>query len=297
MMKLNGAATTTFLSGCLLLAGGHFASSDAFVSPLSAKSTRDESVAFRQWTTKRYNFFKNMLEQAFENDGNLSKDISKGQYDAPGEEYKDIRAASQLTETQKRWREKQNTNDVTPAMIESKAWKVDLYLSGVPERDPSNDLYASKVNISSRDKATGLSIPEEPSTSTTIEFLENGVCRAVASDFTSGNKDGAWKLSDDGKMLRFSFDATGFTRNVQTKGSIQKIYWSKDEQVTRQTTSTYSIPPGWVYGDIAVRPGRQPGTLDISEDGVLRIEQRQGLMGASSKMVPCGKFRARTSLD
>lgn len=235
-----------------------------------------------------------MLGEAFSNDGGLSQDKSKGQYDAPGEEFEGNSARNAgLTETQKKWRQTQIVNDVMPQMIEKTSWKVDVFLSGVPEKDPSNDLYASKVNISSRDKATGLALPNEASASLSIQFLENGICRASESDFTSGKKDGEWKLSEDGKVLRFSLDAIGYTRTVQTKGSIQKVYWSGEDEVTSQTSSTYSIPPGWVYADIRVVTGRQTGTFDFDADGVLRIEKSMGLLGAASKLVPCGKFAAR----
>jgi hypothetical protein len=245
-------------------------------------------------TTRRFNFLKDMLGEAFANDGGLSQDKSKGQYDAPGEEFEDNSARNVvLTETQKKWRQTQIVNDVVPQMIEKSSWKLDLYLSGVPERDPSSDLYASKVNISSRDKATGLALPNEASASVSIQFLENGICRASESDFTSGEKDGEWKLSEDGKVLRFSLDAIGYTRTVQTKGSIQKVYWSGQDEVTSQTSSTYSIPSGWVYADVQVVAGRQPGTFDFDGDGVLRIEKSMGLLGAASKLVPCGKFAAR----
>lgn len=287
-MKFSFAAplTLSLLVGIqLLVPDGH-----AF-APLSQNYFLAER---RTSTTRRYNFFKDMLGDAFANDGGLSQDKSKGQYDAPGEEFEDSSDRNAgLTETQKKWRQTQIVNDVTPQMIEKTSWKVDVYLSGVPERDPSNDLYASKVNISSRDKATGLALPSEASASLSIQFLENGICRASESDFSSGEKDGEWKLSEDGKVLRFSLDAIGYTRTVQTKGSIQKVYWSGEDEVKSQTSSTYSIPPGWVYADVRVVAGRQTGTFEFDADGVLRIEKTMGLLGAASKLVPCGKFAGR----
>jgi hypothetical protein len=292
-MKFSTAAPFT-----LSLLVGELPDSHAF-APLSQNHPIVHVQHFlagrRTSTTRRYNFFKDMLGEAFSNDGGLSLDKSKGQYDAPGEEFEDNSDRNAgLTETQKKWRQTQTVNnDVMPQMIEKTTWKVDVFLSGVPERDPSNDLYASKVNISSRDKATGLALPNEASASLSIQFLENGICRASESDFTSGEKDGEWKLSEDGKVLRFSLDAIGYTRTVQTKGSIQKVYWSGEDEVTSQTSSTYSIPPGWVYADVRVVAGRQTGTFDFDADGVLRIEKSMGLLGAASKLVPCGKFAAR----
>ena len=243
----------------------------------------------RPRTTARYNFFKDMIDQAFDNDPNLSADKRKGQYDAPGEEYDDNRRANVgLTETQKRWRQTQMSNDVTLQQVENTSWKASMFLAGVPERDPSNDLYASKINISSRDKSTGLALPSEPSVIVTVEFLENEVCRVSPSEFTSGEIDGKWKLSEDGKILRFSLDAKGYYRTVQTKGSIQKIYWSNEEQRSRLTSATYSIPPGWVYVDVPIMASKKAGTFEFG-DGVLRIEKQTGMLGIASKMVPCGK--------
>jgi hypothetical protein len=244
-------------------------------------------------STRRYNFFKEILGKAFENDGNLSPDKGKGQYDAPGEEFIESGPAEQLTETQKKWRRKQLGNDVVPMMLSGSRCSVDLFLAGVPERDPSNDLYGSKVNISSRDRGTGLSLPSTPSISISVEFLENGVCKASPSEFTGGERDGEWKLSDDGKVLRFSMDTFGYTRTVETTGSIQNVYWTDEEEKTLRTRTSYSIPAGFVYGDIDVTAGRVPGSFDFGSSGILRVEQSAGLFGVTSKLVPCGKFVIR----
>lgn len=245
-------------------------------------------------TTRRHNFFKDLVDAAFENDRSLAGDKSKGQYDEPGDEFEDRNSQyAALTETQQKWRQTQIKNDVTPEMVAGTSWTLDLYLSGVPERDPSNDLYGSRVNISSRDRQTGLSLPSTPSTSIVVDFMESGVCRSTESGFTSGEKDGEWKLSEDGTTLRFSLDSLGYIRTVQTKGSIQKVYWTDEEEKSIQTSSTYSIPPGWVFGDVQLLAGRQPGSFELGDDGVLRIEQAAGLFGISSTMSSCGKFESR----
>ncbi|KAL3930833.1 MAG: hypothetical protein SGBAC_011592 [Bacillariaceae sp.] len=244
--------------------------------------------------TCRYNFFKDMVSAAFENDRSLSGDKTKGQYDAPGEEFEDRNEQlTELTTTQLKWRETQLKNDVTPEMVTGTSWTLDLFLSGVPERDPSNDLYGSRVNISSRDRQTGLNLPGAPSTSVTLTFLKDGVCRVSESGFTSGDVDGQWKLSEDGNILRFSMDSLGYTRMVQTKGSIQNVYWTDEEEKSIQTSSSYSIPPGLVYGDVELTASRNPGTFEMDSDGVLRIEKESGLFGISSQMKTCGKFEAR----
>jgi hypothetical protein len=266
--------------------------------------------------TRRYNFFQDAFNKAFENDRNLAADKRKGQYDAPGEEFDDPSAnVGTLTETQIAFRQKMRMGEgstvgsapsssssgkggnVISQMLTGTVWTLDLFLSGVPERDPSNDLYGSKVNISSRDKETGLALPSAPSTTLRIELQDGGVCRASSSSFTSGTTDGEWKLSDDGKVLRFSIDTIGYTRRVDTKGSIQKIYWTDEAEKSVQTSTTYSIPPGFVYGDIPVIAGRRVGTLNVGDSGVLRLEKSSGLFGIASKMVACGKFVATRNLN
>jgi hypothetical protein len=271
---------------------------DAFTSlTRTAASPRFENSMRKRVQTRRYNMFKDMIDKAFQNDGNLSPDKRQGQYDGPGEEFIESGPASELTETQKKWRETQLGNDVTPTLLSGKKVSVDFFLAGVPERDPSNDLYGSKVNISARDRETGLSLPSAPSTTITIEFLENGICRASESEFTSGENDGEWKLSDEGKMLRFSIDTLGYTRTVETQGSIQNVYWSKEDEKSIRTQTSYSIPAGYVYGDIEVVPGRKPGTFDFGGSGVLRLEKSAGLFGVSSQLVACGRFEMRLDLS
>jgi hypothetical protein len=258
----------------------------AFTAPVATVSFSRRALS----TTRRYNFLKEIIGKAFENDGNLSPDKGKGQYDAPGEEFIESGPVEELTETQKKWRRTQLGNDVTPMMIAGSRCSVDLFLAGVPERDPSNDLYGSKVNISSRDRETGLALPSSPSISIILEFLENGVCKASPSEFTAGKQDGEWKLSDDGKILRFSIDTLGYIRTVETKGSIQNVYWTDEKEKSVRTRTSYSIPAGFVYGDIEIAVGRTPGSFDFGGNGVLRVEQSAGLFGVSSRLVSCGKF-------
>jgi len=248
--------------------------------------------------TRCYSFLKDAFENAFSNDRNLSTDKRKGQYDDiyTGEEYieNDPNADDGLTEIQRKWRQSQqpeySVRTVSYDTIVGKSLTMDLYLAGVPERDPSNDLYGSRVNISSRDKGTGLSLPSAPSVNVKLDFLEDGVCRVSESGFTSGEMNGEWKVSDDGKNLRFSIDSIGYTRTVQTKGSIQNVYWTDEEEKSIKTSTTYSIPPGMVYGDVRVTPGRTPGTFEVEKEGALRIEKSTGLFGVASQMVACGKF-------
>jgi hypothetical protein len=240
-------------------------------------------------------FLKDMFSSAFENDPNLSGDKSKGQLEDPNDDDEPSSFGYAPTKVQRQWREKSLRNAGAPLnarLLENSRWTLDLFLAGVPAKDPSNDLYGSKVNISSRDRAVGLNLPDQPNASVEVEFLPDGVCRALASPFASGQVDGEWKLSDDGAMLRFSMDVVGYSRTVQTKGSITNVYWKSDEEEkTIQTSSSYSIPPGFVFADFSIGYGSQPGTLTM-KDGILRVEKKLGLLRAASKMVPCGAAKA-----
>ena len=123
--------------------------------------------------------------------------------------------------------------------------------------------------------------------------------------------DGQWKLSADGKTLRIGIPIRGYRRTITTTGTIQKVFWSGEGPSTTRTSSTYSIPEGFVYGDIGVGYGSVPGTLEMADErgggsgsttaggagttpgGLLRVEKRIGVLGASSKLLPCGKFSGR----
>ena len=235
-------------------------------------------------------FFKEIFSSAFENDPTLSKDKSKGQLEGPGDEDSSYTAP---TSVQQRWRESTTSSrNVNAQLLENTTWTLELYLAGVATKDPSNDLYGSKVNISSRDRKVGLNLPDKPSVSVEVEFLPDGVCKAMESPFTTGQIDGQWKLSDDGTMIRFSMDVVGYSRTVQTKGSITNVFWSKEVEKMTETSSTYSIPPGIIYADAELTSGSKPGVLTM-KDGILRVEQTTGLLGAVSKMVNCGGFTAK----
>jgi len=204
------------------------------------------------------NFFKDVIGKAFDNDASLDKnDITKGQYDGPGEEFDDDDSFTsvgrlvnkpQLTETQQKWRNAQQTGGgaKTPQLLLSNTkWSVDLFLTGIPERDPSNDLFASKVNISLRDRKVGLLVPEEPTVpGITMTLLEDGVIQFDSDSEFLDNQQGQWKVSDDGLNVRICMNVLGYQRTVKTKGSIEKIYWSSEEEKSVQTSATYSIPAG-----------------------------------------------------
>ena len=92
-------------------------------------------------------------------------------------------------------------------------------------------------------------------------------------------------------------DTLGYVRTVQTKGSIQKVFWTDEEEKNIQTSTTYSIPAGMVYGDIRVNLGRKPGTFDVEKEGALRVETSTGVFGIGTQLVACGKFVTALKYD
>jgi hypothetical protein len=237
------------------------------------------------------NFFKDMLGKAFDNDGNLSQaDKLSGMIDGAESEPTPIESSRTLTATQQKWRQKMldgpslQATDLTDTTI-----SLDLFLTGVPNKDPSNDLFGSKVNISSRDRQIGLMVPKKATLSNLeIIFLTDGKCQCIDKE-DSGfvlAEPGDWVLSEDGKQVRFRFAVAGYTRRVETKGTIQKVKIS-------EASTIYNIPEGWLYGeaDLSGSSNKQKMQWD---NCILKVEKSLGLLGATSKMVPCGKFIART---
>ena len=282
----------------------------AFTSTINSRASRLQPNVRTYRTVQYNNFWKGLLDSAFENDRSLSTvDQRKGMLEGPNNndnaDNDDSKNRSiPLTDVQRAWRERQQpsspTNvDLLSSLLQDSIVTLDLYLVGIPSKDPSSDLYGSRVNISNRNKELGLDVPAEPNGgSVDITLLPDGVCRCSPSPFTEGSELGQWKLSDDGTQLRFSIYALGYSRTIQTKGSIERVFWSDQPEATRQTSSQYSIPPGWVYGDIQVRTSR-PGVLDLKTggSGVLRVEQAVGLLGVATKLVACGTFDAKVKYD
>jgi hypothetical protein len=247
----------------------------------------------------RYSFFKDMLDKAFDNDSQLSKkDKLKGMLEDPNDT-EDLTVSRNLspslTATQEKWRRSQAPTTTTVSLQGTVA-EMDLYLTGVPNKDPSSDLFGGKENISSRDRKVGLQVPEEPTVNAVcIEFLPDNKCRcATSTSFTTADAEGDWRLSEDGsQQVRFRIPVSGYSRTVQTKGSIQKIYWSEADETSTQTSTSYTINAGWMYGE-AVLTTNARGDVQWN-DGILKVELSMGLLGAASRMVPCGKFVAKTS--
>lgn len=277
---------------CSLLVGSSLDNCRAFLSH------RNVGLTHGSLTTNKYGFFQDLLKDAFENDGNLSSDKAESQIEGPNDVPTDN--GPTLTATQQRWRDANNPKKGAPinaSLLEHSKWELDLYLAGVPARDPSSDLYGSKTNISRRNRQVGVDVPEKPSVTVEIELLPGGVCKAAESEFTDGGIEGQWLLSAEAKTVRISIDVIGYSRTVQTKGSIQQVFWSDGDEVTTKTTSTYSIPPGFIYGDISIGYGVRPGTIQMENNGIIRVEKSSGLLGAASKMVPCGTFSGRQKLE
>jgi len=242
--------------------------------------------------TTALSLFDKLFGEAFENDASLSQsDRLAGQIDGAEEidvadRYSPPRT---MTETQRKWQDL-NRLDLTGMKLQ-----VDLFLTGVPNKDPSNDLYGSQSSISTRDRQVGLNLPEKPSVGNVqFQFLEDGKVSCVEpedSGFISNKAQGDWLLSDDETQVRFRFQVTGYTRRVETKGTIQSVFWSNEDDQTTQTSTVYSIPEGWLYAEARLVNGQAGVQFG---DCVLKVEQSMGLLGVSSKMTPCGKFAAKT---
>jgi len=309
------------------------------------------SIRSRPMTTSiSMGFFDDLIKDAFSNDESLGDGV-KGSIEGPGDELNENFGLNiqnqqpQQTEVQKRWLEAQKIQKsqqqqqkqqeqrplvkfakgapLTTEVLLNTNWDLSLYLTGVPDRDPNNDLYGSKTNVSVRDRQLGLgvSLPQDPTARAIIELLEGGVITIRgsyagtddddssddASQVCSTDIPGQWKLSDDGKTIRIGIPIRGYRRTVTTMGTIQKVFWSEGEPTTSRTSSTYSIPEGFVYGDIGVGYGDRPGTLEMMDEkatgmevvpgGLLKVEKKMGMLGASSKLLPCGKFSGRMLLD
>jgi hypothetical protein len=255
-------------------------------------------------TVARFSFFKDLMDRAFENDPSISQtDRRKGQLEAPGEAGDDDAPARArgLTETQQKWRQlvnQQVPSNVGPSSIAGTVVTMDFYLAGVPNKDPSNDLYGSRVNISSRDRRVNQALPSEPTVpSIRIAFRNDQTCQCLSeTPFTSAgaNSVGGWKLSERaavgsiGRDVRFRIPVLGYTRTVETRGTIQKVYWSDGSDAVRETSTTYTIEPGWLYGEATVSSDRR-GQLQW-DSGVLKVEKTGGLLGAATTLVPCGTF-------
>jgi hypothetical protein len=256
-------------------------------------------LVLRSTRLRRYNFFKDMFGKAFENDSKLSQDDKlKGMIiEGPGDDDDDLSISRNwsptLTATQEKWRRVQERP--TTASLQGKVAEMDFYLTGVPDKDPSSDLYGAKENISSRDRKLGLTAPQEPTVNAiSVEFLPENKCRcATSTSFTAADSEGEWRVSEDGNQVRFRIQVSGYSRTVQTKGSIQKIYWSDEEEQSTQTSTTYTIPAGWLYGEATLTTNAR-GDMQWN-DGILKVEQSIGLLGVASRMIPCGKFVTKTS--
>ena len=297
-------------------------------SPASP-TRRPQTPAAHRNPTHLYGIF-DALKDAFSNDEALSPDKGEGQLEGPGIG-SDFRSDADLTDVQKKWLASQQAapkGGADPSALAADAaggnvkgaplttekligtkWTLSLYLSGIPQRDPSSNLYGANTNISTRNKDArnaglplGATLPEEPSTTVQVELLEDGTAKVEETEFTTG-ANGQWLLSPNGRSVRISLDCTGFTRTIKTKGTIQKVYWSDGEnEVTTKTSSEYSIAPGLIYAEIGVGYGRPGQLLMVGSDGstdlgILTVERTMGLLGASSRMEICGKLSGKMLLE
>ena len=341
-MRTPTAGPAALASALILLVRPHTASSFA-VRPFAvapscstsvcnsspSASTRRAPAAAQRNPTHLYGIF-DALKDAFSNDEALSPDKGEGQLEGPGIG-SDFRSDADLTDVQKKWLASQQAapkGGADPSALAADAaggnvkgaplttekligtkWTLSLFLSGIPQRDPSSNLYGANTNISTRNKDArnaglplGATLPEEPSVMVQVELLEDGTAKVEETEFTTG-ASGQWLLSPNGRSVRISLDCTGYSRTIKTKGTIQKVYWSDGEnEVTTKTSSEYSIPPGLVYAEVGVGYGRPGELLMVGSDGstdlgILTVERTMGLLGASSRMEICGKLSGKMMLE
>mmetsp|Transcript_13667 Transcript_13667/g.27258 ORF Transcript_13667/g.27258 Transcript_13667/m.27258 type:complete len:317 (-) Transcript_13667:65-1015(-) len=286
----------------------------AAATSLSQAFTNPPSVSRRPLTgpagVALYGFFddiRDVVSEAFSNDSNLSTDDKvTGSVDAAadGDEYWGAPRAAQQRRRQK-FTAPAASAPVSADNLEGTEWTIDLFLTGMPARDPSSDLYGSKTNISTRDKVLGMDVPEDATCRFGVTLLGGGVCTVTAGEFTTG-ADGSWQTS--GRYLRLCVDTAGYVRTVATRGTIADATGGMAPRGSLgaaggKTSSTYALPAGEIVldcttgygapGEILV-PAPDTGKGGLKDKGcVVSTEVRIGLLGASSKMVPVGRFAAQ----
>ncbi len=130
-------------------------------------------------------------------------------------------------------------------------WELSMYLTGVQDGDPSNDLYGSKTNVSARDQrlGPGMPLPREPTAMVGVRFLAGGMASVIGLRRSAGAEE------DD-----------------------------EDEEKADKKRGSGGRGGGG---------GGQVGGAETVPGGLLRVEKRIGVLGASSKLLPCGKFSGR----
>ncbi len=81
-------------------------------------------------------------------------------------------------------------------------WELSMYLTGLPDCDPSNDLFGSKTNVSARDRrlGPGVSLPREPTARVGVRFLAGGMASVIGLQQSAGaEKDDEDKEKADEK--------------------------------------------------------------------------------------------------
>lgn len=116
-------------------------------------------------------------------------------------------------------------------------WAVELRLVGIPQKDPSNDLFGPRVKITDRER--GLSA-EEVSATVLLTGGDASVVDASAPLFADDGGAGAYAIAKDGR-LSVRLACAGFTRTFTTTGSLQSVFGGDS---TSRTSSVYAVPEG-----------------------------------------------------
>lgn len=151
----------------------------------------------------------NALSNAFENDKSLGDQINPG--------------VSKKSDPIKMGR------NVNLSFLINTSWNISLSFTGIPQKDPTSDLFASRPD--SRVAVSNIY----------ITFKEDNLLQLEHHEFLVQDVPGKWALDPDGITLALSLPAVGFERTVKTVGAITSIYGGND---TSQTSSTYFVPSG-----------------------------------------------------
>ena len=152
----------------------------SFLPTVTHTSLTTNNALQKASSTSLNNFFKDLMDNAFANDESLPSNKADGQLEA--EDDPSIGYAP-LTATQERWKQNQSSMGKAPPVNENvligSKWNIGLFLAGIPDKDPSNDLYGRKVNISNRDKSLGIGaqVDQEANVIVEVTLDANGVCR------------------------------------------------------------------------------------------------------------------------
>jgi len=192
---------------------------------------------------------------------------------------------------------------ISPSQLSPVTVSLSFYLTGIPEKDASSDLWQKQVKITGNeyDQQLRVAFPSEPQQSClavlnddfTVTVSIPDSLSSSSSDFIPPQTDGAWKLSFEGgrNLLRLGISQLGFSRVVRSGGTMESVYGGAGNSAMK---SASSLPPGRIYADFEILFGGTPGTFEIKREAPLplvKCESASGLLKVVS-LVSCGRVEA-----